>query len=182
MWRELFVSDDKLALSIKNKGILVYQNKRKTSGKLQLFQHKPASTVLTAWLLAIYDPIKYFFFFFLHSNKNLQYGFTSYTTYRILNYTTRTMPLGAKYYDYSVASQKTKTIYIWITKGKKYKTWKRSKEHYTLSQTRYQVKNVREIIADKMFAALWLIVWVILHFHRSHLIYNLRQALHMIIN
>ena len=50
--------------------------------------------------------------FFLRSNKNLQYGFTSYTTYRILNYTTRTMPLGAKYYDYSVASQKTKTIYI----------------------------------------------------------------------
>ena len=50
--------------------------------------------------------------FFLHSNKNLQYGFTSYTNYRILNYTTRTMPLGAKYYDYSVASQKTKTIYI----------------------------------------------------------------------
>ena len=111
--------------------------------------------------------------FFLHSNKNLQYGFTSYTTYRILNYTTRTMPLGAKYYDYSVASQKTKTIYRWITEGgeKKFKTWKRSKEHYTLSQTRYQVKNVCEII-----------VWVILHFHRSHIIYNLRQALHMMIN
>ena len=50
----------------------------------------------------------------------------------------------------------------------------------TLSQTRYQVKNVHEIIADKMFAALWVIVWAILHFHRSHLIY--RQALHMIIN
>ena len=51
-------------------------------------------------------------FFFIHSNKNLQYEFTSYTTYRILNYTTRTMPLSAKCYDYSVASQKTKTTYI----------------------------------------------------------------------
>ena len=49
---------------------------------------------------------------FLHSNKNSQYEFTSYTTNRILNYTTGTMPLGAKYYDYSVASQKTKTTYI----------------------------------------------------------------------
>ena len=89
------------------------------------------------------------------------------------------MPLGAKYYDYSVASQKTKTIYIWITEEKKNSRHeKEAKKHYTLSQTRYQVKYVREIIADKMFAALW----VILHFHRSHLIYNLRQALHMIIN
>ena len=35
-----------------------------------------------------------------------------YTTYRILNYITRTMPLGAKCYDYSMASQKTKTTYI----------------------------------------------------------------------
>ena len=33
---------------------------------------------------------------FLLSNKNLQYEFTSNTTYRIFNYTKRTMPLGAK--------------------------------------------------------------------------------------
>ena len=36
------------------------------------------------------------------------------------------MPLGAKYYDYSVASQKTKTIYIWITEEKK--NWRHEKE------------------------------------------------------
>ena len=47
------------------------------------------------------------FKFFLHSINNLQYKYTSYTTYKIFNDITRTMPLGARYYDYSVASQKT---------------------------------------------------------------------------
>ena len=83
----------------------------------------------------------FFFFFFLHSTKNLQYKFTCYTTYKILNDTTRTMPLGAKNYDYSVASHKTKTTYIWIIKeNNKTENKKPSKKHYTLSQIRYQVK------------------------------------------
>ena len=51
-------------------------------------------------------------YFCLHSNKGLQYKFTSYTTYRILIDTKRTMPLGAKYNDYSLESHKTKTTYM----------------------------------------------------------------------
>ena len=83
------------------------------STKLHLIGYSlERSPELTLDVNLVKDSKGIFFFFFLHANKNLQYGFTSYTTYRILNYTTRTMPLGAKCYDYSVASQKTKTIYI----------------------------------------------------------------------
>ena len=44
--------------------------------------------------------------FFSHSNKNLQYKFTIYTTDIVLNDTMRTLPQGAKCYDHSVGSPK----------------------------------------------------------------------------
>ena len=76
--------------------------------------------------------------FSLHSNKNLQYKFTSYTIYR--NDTTRTMPMGAKYYDYFGHHKKLRRLIYELPKEKN-ETWeKESKEHYILSQTKYQVK------------------------------------------
>ena len=43
---------------------------------------------------------------FFYIQKKFAKEVTFYTTYRKLNYTTGTIPLGAKFYDYSVASQK----------------------------------------------------------------------------
>ena len=49
---------------------------------------------------------------FLHSNKSFLHKSTSYSTNSIVNDTARMVPLGAKYYDYSMASNKIKTAYI----------------------------------------------------------------------
>ena len=46
----------------------------------------------------------------LHSNENVQYKLTSYTNYRIGNDTTRTIPLGAKFCEHSVAIKKLRRL------------------------------------------------------------------------
>ena len=98
-------SNNKISYRIKSQGIIIQDNVKSVETQTE------ATTVTgDSEFYNLQNDMQEFFF--LHSNKNLQYGFTSYTTYRILNYTKRTMPLGVKYYDYSVASQKTKTIYI----------------------------------------------------------------------
>ena len=65
---------------------------------------------------------------FLCFYKNLQYKFTSYTTSRILNDTTRAMPLGAKCYDCSVASQKLRRFTNELRKAKEQEMKKKKKQ------------------------------------------------------